>query len=345
MEKKEKNIIITSMMVVGVIFILVAGCIFVRQAWRYIPDWMKQSSLLGIAVICLTGSVLIGIYTNLKKTENALFYIGDVFLGYFTLSVTGVDILQIILRISFQYRFGLAVLAMLIPVLVRLFIKSAIADYVLSVIMMNLELMILFLLSENANVGAYVLGLSVVTIILNIARKLLQNYREKSSGLVVCSKVCGLMQEIITIAWFVGICIMKTVLEYELSLCENLAFIILSVYIVLFALFLHNKEQESEMKVIWIVELAFVLGWMLLYNKVCGTIVDAIILGLVSLVVLIISAIKNNRVYVIISSISLVLICFYVTRAFWLNTAWWVYMFVAGIIMLLIAVKKEKEDA
>ena len=63
------------------------------------------------------------------------------------------------------------------------------------------------------------------------------------------------------------------------------------------------------------------------------------------MILLIVAAIKNNRVYVILSSVTLFFIAFYVTRSFWLSIAWWIYMFVAGVILVLIAVKKEREGA
>lgn len=71
--------------------------------------------------------------------------------------------------------------------------------------------------------------------------------------------------------------------------------------------------------------------------------VNVLILGAVGVTMLLIAAITNHKEYVIASSVTLVLLVLYVTRDFWLSIAWWVYLFVAGVILVLLAIKQEKD--
>lgn len=89
-----------------------------------------------------------------------------------------------------------------------------------------------------------------------------------------------------------------------------------------------------------------VLFSLLLANAVLFDAVGhALILGITGVAILIPAAIFNSRRYVVLASIVLILLVFYITRSFWFSIAWWVYLFVAGIILVLIAVKKEQESS
>lgn len=84
---------------------------------------------------------------------------------------------------------------------------------------------------------------------------------------------------------------------------------------------------------------------MLFYDLLYGEVINAIILGIVGFLMMVIGAIRNNRCYVILATITLIILVFYITRDFWLSIAWWVYLFVAGLFMIALAVKEEKEGA
>ena len=70
---------------------------------------------------------------------------------------------------------------------------------------------------------------------------------------------------------------------------------------------------------------------------------NLLFLGITGIIMLVVAAMKNRREYVIASSTTLSLLALYLTREFWLSIEWWVYLFVAGIVLVTIAVKKEKE--
>lgn len=82
---------------------------------------------------------------------------------------------------------------------------------------------------------------------------------------------------------------------------------------------------------------------LLLHVFTLGKIGNGLILGVVSVLTLILAFVYNNRAYALLSSIVLVLLAFYLTRDFWFSIAWWVYLFIAGVVMVALAIKYEKK--
>lgn len=338
MEKKQKNSIVTFMMVVGVIFILTAGCIFVRQAWAYLPETVKHICLLGVALGSLAGSVLVGKSDVLRKTEAALFYIGDAFLGYFILSVTAGIMMSVSPGTNLALRLFIATLSMMVPVVFRLVNKQSVVDYGVSVGMANLAV-IFALVGLESTLSAYVVSMAVMTLGLMMANFYVMKNDGFSQHVKICAKVCYLVQEVYTLCWMI---IFSFLIELDiLNASVNFAFVVIAFCIVLSALICYDKEEGTQ--IVQIIAACVLMGNMLLFNLLCGEISDALVLGIVALVIVIIAGIRNDKVFVAISSVTLLLIGFYITRTFWLSIAWWVYMFIAGVVMVLIAVKKEKE--
>ncbi len=120
---KEKKQISIFLMVVGVVFIVIAGGIFVTTAWKYLLESGKRMLLFGSMVGLFTASVKVSGNPKLKRTESLLFYLGVVFTGFFTLSVMtglfGQDTLFFPINAFYML---MANLAMLVPVLIRLMV-------------------------------------------------------------------------------------------------------------------------------------------------------------------------------------------------------------------------------
>lgn len=340
MEKKQKNMVVTFMMVVGVAFILIAGCICVKQAWKYLPETVKQICLLGVGIGALTGSVFAGKNNFLKKTETALFYVGDAFLGYFILSFTGSEMMKNMVLLTMPERLFLVTIIMIIPVIVKLIHVKTVAEYSIAVILLNLGIIFL-LTSMEVKVSTYIFSLSMVTLLLLFAGQYCKACNETNKGLSICAKVCFLVQEIYTVILLCAESFFKELAGKEIVFWENVTFIVLAICIVLSGLIWYDKKEKND--VFQLIVLGFLLGNILIYNMICGQITDALVLGVVALLILIIAGMNNNRAYVVVSAITLLLIAFYITRTFWLSIAWWVYMFVAGVILVWIAVKKERE--
>ena len=82
----------------------------------------------------------------------------------------------------------------------------------------------------------------------------------------------------------------------------------------------------------------------MLRNMELESLPNVLFLGIVALIILIISTIMNRKNYAIASAATLILIVLYLSRAVWMNIAWWVYLFVAGVGLVLYAIKREKAE-
>ncbi|MDE6761711.1 MAG: hypothetical protein K2J90_13710 [Lachnospiraceae bacterium] len=135
---KEKKQISIFLMVVGVVFIVIAGGIFVTTAWKYLPESGKRMLLFGSMVGLFTASVKVSGNPKLKRTERLLFYLGVVFTGFFTLSVMtglfGQDTLFFPINAFYML---MADLAMLVPVLIRLMVCKKGFEFSMAAIIMD----------------------------------------------------------------------------------------------------------------------------------------------------------------------------------------------------------------
>ena len=80
---KNKNQISTCLMILGVIFIVIAGSVFITKAWGDMSYELKLGILAIISVVMLSTSVALSFKGFLKKTATALYYIGVAFAGFF----------------------------------------------------------------------------------------------------------------------------------------------------------------------------------------------------------------------------------------------------------------------
>ena len=71
---------------------------------------------------------------------------------------------------------------------------------------------------------------------------------------------------------------------------------------------------------------------------------DVFALAISGVIVLVAASIANSKRYAMLATIVLVIMVFYLTRAFWLSIAWWVYLFVAGCAMVIMAIRKEVSE-
>lgn len=100
-------------------------------------------------------------------------------------------------------------------------------------------------------------------------------------------------------------------------------------------------DETNDMRVISFVLTCVLLAVLLINNIIQGGLGNVIILGVTGVLMLLIASIFNYREYVIAASVTLILLVLYITRSFWLSIAWWVYLFVAGVVLVLLAIKKE----
>lgn len=116
------------------------------------------------------------------------------------------------------------------------------------------------------------------------------------------------------------------------------------LYIFIIKFFWHdvNGAKSNVDVVSFVISCMIALG-LLGHNIEAEEITCVMILGIASVIVLIFSSIKNNRKFQLLSGVTLGLMAIYLTRAFWASIAWWVYLLVAGIVCIVIAILKEKK--
>lgn len=77
-------------LVIGVIFVVLAGAIFATTTWRIMPDMARVLTILGTAAVCFLASMAADRIFRIHKTANACYLLGCIFLfltvvaaGYF----------------------------------------------------------------------------------------------------------------------------------------------------------------------------------------------------------------------------------------------------------------------
>ncbi|MBO4749283.1 MAG: hypothetical protein J5546_03120 [Lachnospiraceae bacterium] len=86
------------------------------------------------------------------------------------------------------------------------------------------------------------------------------------------------------------------------------------------------------------------LATLIIRNLQEPSVPNVLFLGIGTLVMLIVATLAKKKNYAIASAVALILVVLYLTRAFWLSIEWWVYLFVAGVGLVIFAIKKEKAE-
>jgi len=82
----------------------------------------------------------------------------------------------------------------------------------------------------------------------------------------------------------------------------------------------------------------FILG---IQAIVSGDLVDALIIGLLSFVLLVVSFLLKMKKWFILSTLTLLILTIYMTRNFWASIAWWGYLLAVGLILIGLAAANE----
>jgi hypothetical protein len=116
---------------------------------------------------------------------------------------------------------------------------------------------------------------------------------------------------------------------------------VFGIGIVLLGHIWYDKKQGVEK--IQLLATCLLLAILLLADADHGALGNVLIYGVACVGIILVAAIRSRREYVIAASVALALLVLYITRTFWLSIAWWVYLFVAGIVLIVLAIKKEKD--
>lgn len=93
----------------------------------------------------------------------------------------------------------------------------------------------------------------------------------------------------------------------------------------------------KDIKIVQFILNCHLLGILLLWNLCGGELANALLLGGISMVMILLAAFLHRKNYMLAGSISLFLLVVYATRGLWLNIAWWVYLLLAGVVLIILA--------
>jgi len=120
------------------------------------------------------------------------------------------------------------------------------------------------------------------------------------------------------------------------------ACILIGLGIVLFGIIWYHKCKTVRM--LQFVGLCTELAFLLFYNINMESLPNILFLGIASFLCLLVSAGLKFKNYTIAFALTLVLIVLYLTKAVWMSIAWWVYLFIAGMVLVFFAIRREKAE-
>jgi hypothetical protein len=100
----------------------------------------------------------------------------------------------------------------------------------------------------------------------------------------------------------------------------------------------------QEVKTVQFVISCILLVILLISDISGGSLGNVLFYGAACVGIILAAAIRNSREYVIAASVALAMLVIYITRSFWLSIAWWIYLFAAGVVLIVFAVIKERKS-
>lgn len=112
--------------------------------------------------------------------------------------------------------------------------------------------------------------------------------------------------------------------------------------IVLFvALWYHRKESFQWLQFLLV---STMIVSLMLRNFFIQELPNVLFFSIVTLIFLLLSTIKKNKACAILCAIALAIVALYLTKAVWMSISWWVYLMIAGIALVILAIRKEKTE-
>lgn len=104
------------------------------------------------------------------------------------------------------------------------------------------------------------------------------------------------------------------------------------------------KLKNIEIKYVQLGLNCLIMAAWLYHNIEDGELVNVLLLGAAALAMMLLAIWKNHKGYIVLGGVTLILLVLYMTRRFWLSVSWWVYLMAAGMIMIGIAVERERRN-
>lgn len=117
----------------------------------------------------------------------------------------------------------------------------------------------------------------------------------------------------------------------DVILPEYIIFCSFIPYFLLFRIFSESKKSVNMLMFVQSCICMMILGLCAVERN---DLVHALVIGIISVAVIMLSAFTADRKWRVFGTVTLVLLVLYITRDFWASLAWWVYLLAAGIILI-----------
>lgn len=194
MEERNKKIFSTILLVVGVIFIIISGGIFVSQTWHYLPDFAKKLCLVAVTAGFFAGSYFAE-KNSLSKTATAFYYLGTSFTGFSVISVMSR------LETAESMNLLIAMLAMSVPVVLHFVKKRNLADLILQICLTDGMILCVSQMAAGNAGKAVMLCLSVFTMLLAGFVYYCKQSMPEEQGLMITGLAAYGIHAMITFPW------------------------------------------------------------------------------------------------------------------------------------------------
>lgn len=142
MEERDRKNFSTILLVVGGLFIIVSGGIFVSKTWHYLPEVVKKLCLVAVTAGFFAGSHFLE-KKSLHKAGTALYYLGICFTGF-----SGTALLSA-MDVESEVTWLLTMLFMSVPVGLRFWRERKVIDLVIQIFLCDGMLLNLANLGED----------------------------------------------------------------------------------------------------------------------------------------------------------------------------------------------------
>lgn len=311
----------TVSLVIGVVFVVLAGLIFATTAWHVLPNICKALFVFAFAALFFASSYLADGLLRIRRTSAAFYLLGSIFLSLGVLALGYFELLGSYWSHHSRTFFIGTMVAELSLLLgtgrfrSRFYAGVCLCGAVTATMFMPVETWIRFL-STAAGTSLF---------------WYLDRKKTFFSGTLLNDQLYGfLVTAELTLAacHIVELFTIPSILKLEAYLLPPALF-----------LFLIGPVWKNTALVRHIQTVGFVLILLMLCTDAIleGEVADALILESICLISFLWAQIRGSRRWVYISAAFIIGVALYVTQDFWLSISWWIYLLIAGIALILFA--------
>lgn len=200
MEKQNRKLFSTILLLVGVLCIVVSGGIFVSRTWQYIPEEVKKLCLVAVTVAFYGGSFYLEKRGALMRTPMALYHLGVYFTGFTALALLPTD------WMTFAGKLHLAMLVMSVPVIWRFLRKKELPDLIMQICLTDGMLLCIMQYTGLSQNKALAICLAVVTLTLGGFVFYCKRELEEETGLLRTGLIAYVIHAAFTVPYlFLGV--------------------------------------------------------------------------------------------------------------------------------------------